>query len=46
LSPAQGAKSPRVSRLVIEVSGVKLHVESDFDPALLRRVITALSTEP
>jgi transposase-like protein len=28
------------SRLVLEVGGVKLHVESDFDAVLLRQVVT------
>jgi len=41
--PAQ-AKAVPVSRLLLEVGGAKLHVECDFDPSLLRQVVTALST--
>ena len=32
------------SRIVLEVGGAKLHIESDVDLALLRRVVAALST--
>ena len=32
------------SRLVLEVGGAKLHIDSDFDAALLRQVVAALST--
>jgi transposase-like protein len=39
--PAQLTPS---SRMVLEVGGAKLHVESDFDPGLLRQVVAALST--
>jgi hypothetical protein len=31
------------TRMVLEVSGVKVHLESDFDAALLRQVVAALS---
>jgi transposase-like protein len=41
--PARTARAAHASRLVLEVGGVKLHVETDFDPALLRQVIAALS---
>jgi hypothetical protein len=30
--------------MVLEVGGAKLHVERDFDPALLRQVVAALSS--
>jgi transposase-like protein len=33
-----------VSHLLLEVGGAKLRVERDFDPALLRQVVAALST--
>jgi transposase-like protein len=41
--PARSTKTAPVSRLVLEVGGAKLHVESDFDAALLRQVVEALS---
>ncbi len=41
--PARSTETAPVSRLVLEVSGAKLHVESGFDPALLRQVVAALS---
>ena len=41
--PARSTKTAPVSRLVLEVGGAKLHVERDFDPALLRQVVAALS---
>lgn len=41
--PVRSAKTTPVRRLVLEVGGAKLHVESDFDPALLRQVVAALS---
>jgi hypothetical protein len=40
--PAQWTAVP-ARRIVLEVGGAKLHVESDFDPALLRQVVAALS---
>lgn len=42
--PAQRTMAAPGGRLVLEVGGAKLHVESDFDPALLRQVVAALST--
>jgi transposase-like protein len=42
--PAQASKAVPASRLTLEVGGAKLYVERDFDPALLRQVIAALST--
>lgn len=41
--PARSTKTP-LGRIVLEVGGAKLHVESDFDAALLRQVVAALST--
>lgn len=38
------ASTVPVSHLLLEVGGAKLHVERDFDPALLRQVVAALST--
>jgi len=32
--------------MVLEVGGVRLHVREDFDAALLRRVVAALSGVP
>jgi transposase-like protein len=40
--PVRSTKTAPVSRLVLE-GGAKLHVEHDFDPALLRQVVAALS---
>ena len=34
------------SGMVLEVGGVRLHVRDDFDAALLRRVVAALSEAP
>ena len=31
-----------VAKMVLEVGGVKLHVGDDFEPTLLRRVVSAL----
>ena len=43
--PARSAKATLVAgKVVLEVGGAKLHVERDFDPALLRQVVAALST--
>ena len=42
--PAQSSKAVPASRMVLEVGGAKLYVERDFDPALLRQLIAALST--
>jgi transposase-like protein len=42
--PAQSIKATPTSHMVVEVCGVKLHVERDFDPALLRQVVAALSS--
>jgi transposase-like protein len=36
--PARATKTVPASRIVLEVGGAKLHVERDFDPALLRQV--------
>jgi transposase-like protein len=41
--PAQASKPVPARHMVLEVGGAKLHVERDFDPALLRQVIAALS---
>jgi transposase-like protein len=41
--PAQSTAPVPARRIVLEVGGAKLHVESDFDPALLRQVVAALS---
>jgi len=41
--PTWSSKTEPVSHMVLEVGGAKLHVERDFDPALLRRVVAALS---
>jgi transposase-like protein len=41
--PAQSTKTAAASHMVLEVGGAKLHVEHDFDPALLRQVVAALS---
>jgi transposase-like protein len=38
------AQPVMVAKMVLEVGGVKLHVEDDFEPALLRRVVAALSS--
>jgi transposase-like protein len=42
--PTQSIETPPASRMVLEVGGAKLHVERDFDPALLRQVVSALSS--
>ena len=42
--PARSAKTIPAMRLMLEVGGAKLHIERDFDPALLRQVVAALST--
>lgn len=42
--PARAPKAAPASGLVIQVGGAKLHVERDFDPALLRQVVAVLST--
>jgi transposase-like protein len=42
--PAQSIEATPTSRMVLEVGGAKLHVERDFDPALLRQVVAALSS--
>lgn len=39
--PAPATKT--ASSMVLEVGGAKLHLEHDFDPALLRQVVAALS---
>ncbi len=39
--PSQSAAT--VSRLVVEVGGVSVHVEAGFDATLLRQVVAALS---
>ncbi len=41
--PAHSTKTAPASRMVLEVGSAKLHVERDFDPALLRQVVAALS---
>jgi hypothetical protein len=41
--PAQSTKMVPTSHMVVEVGGAKVHVERDFDPALLRQVVEALS---
>jgi hypothetical protein len=38
------AQAAAASHLLLEVGGVKLHVGSDFDAGLLRRVVAVLST--
>lgn len=42
--PERSTQAAPASRIVLEVGGAKLHVERDFDPALLRQVVAALST--
>ena len=42
--PAQSIEATPTSRMVLEVGGAKLYVERDFDPALLRQVVAALSS--
>ena len=42
--PARSARPTPASRMVLEVGGAKLHIERDFDSALLRQVVAALST--
>ena len=41
--PTQATKTVSASRMVLEVGGARLHVEHDFDAALLRQVVAALS---
>ena len=41
--PARAAQSALASSIVLEVGGAKLHIGRDFDPALLRQVVAALS---
>jgi transposase-like protein len=41
--PAHAIKAAPARSIVLEVGGAKLHVERDFDPALLRQVVAALS---
>jgi transposase-like protein len=36
------AQPPTAHRLVLELGAIRLHVEADFDPVLLRQVIVAL----
>jgi len=38
------APSAMTSRLVLELGAVKVHVDADFDPLLLRQVVAALSS--
>ena len=38
------APSAMASRMVLELGAVKLHVDANFDPALLRQVVAALSS--
>lgn len=41
--PAKSTRTAPVSHMVLEIGGAKLHVAPDFDPALLRQVVAALS---
>jgi hypothetical protein len=42
--PAPSTAPVAARRIVLDVGGARLHVESGFDPALLRQVVAALST--
>src|ERR1051325_3983748 len=41
--PASSKAKPPTSALILEIGGAKLHVREDFDAALLRRVVAAVS---
>ena len=44
--PSKPKTASASSGMVLEVGGVRLHVREDFDAALLRRVVAALSGVP
>ena len=46
LMPSISKTASASSGMVLEVGGVRLHVREDFDAALLRRVVAALSGVP